>query len=57
MIEENKRVWNRIGFKGMIPRLIESGAFCAPNKTPMQSVWEMNCIEGLQFLSLKNAGG
>lgn len=27
-----------------------------PGKTSMQSVWELDAIEGLQFISLKNAG-
>jgi len=49
-------VWDRTGFKSLITRLLELRAFEHPQKTPLQSIWDVDAYEALKIISLKNAG-
>lgn len=56
-VEENKKVWERSGFKGILTRLLEMRVFEGQNgRFGMEAVWYADAVQGIEFLSLKNSG-
>lgn len=53
--EASERVFNRIGWRSIYGRLIESGFFSRPDQTPIQSAMAANFEDAAILMSNENA--
>lgn len=52
---ENNIIWERAGFRGMIPRLIKLGYFNSSDETAIRAVRKAKFKEAIRILSIENA--
>lgn len=54
-VNENKQIWNRTGYRGLVQRLIKSGYFTKPDMSPIESVMTARFEEVIKYVSIENA--